>query len=181
MSTGQRAFTCSFRSLSTCHSCKHEDAAAARRVFRGRPCRTTRISRTPPGPGETRAETCGQGAVHSRQPLSRLHGPRKDIVVNLDAEAPCGPHEGPLAVASKDELERAIMRICEVSEVARTLATQMLPVAESCTAFETTKTSSKRKASAEHLEIHKCSHCKKRFDTDVGLANDCKYQPGCLH
>lgn len=56
-------------------------------------------------------------------------GREKISVFNLNAETPCGPLEGPVAVASKEELERTMMRICEVSEVERTLATHMLPVA----------------------------------------------------
>lgn len=47
-------------------------------------------------------------------------------VFTLEAEASCKPLERPVALASKEELQRVLLRIWSVSEVARAIATETL-------------------------------------------------------
>lgn len=99
-------------------------------------------------------------------------------VFTLDAEASYAALEGPVALASKAELERVLLRICSVSEVARTVATKMLPIATTHAAPELCS-GTKRKAS-EAETTHRCSRCKLRFETDENLPKDCRYHPGSV-
>jgi hypothetical protein len=97
-------------------------------------------------------------------------------VFTLEAEASCESLEAPVASASKEELQRVLLRICSVSEVARALATNLLPItAES--AASTVATGSNRKASDAET-IYRCTRCKLRFETDEDLPKDCVYHPG---
>lgn len=47
-------------------------------------------------------------------------------VFTLEAEASCASLEGPIALASKEELQRVLLRICSISDVARAVATEMV-------------------------------------------------------
>ena len=97
-------------------------------------------------------------------------------VFTLETEASCPSLEGPVAQASKAELERVLLRICSVSEVARTVAGEMLPTAATYAA-DVMPCGTKRKA-LEAETTHRCSRCKLRFETDENLPKDCKYHPG---
>lgn len=99
-------------------------------------------------------------------------------VFTLEAEASCASLERPVDLASNEELQRVLLRICSVSEVARVVATEMLAnttTAESATS--TIATGSKRKASDVEM-VYRCSRCKLRFETDENLPKDCVYHPG---
>ena len=99
-------------------------------------------------------------------------------VFTLTANASCETLEGPAALASKVELERVLLRICSISQVARVVASQMLPAATT-SSTSTLAAGSKRKA-PDVETIYRCSRCKARFDTDVNLPKDCSYHPGEL-
>lgn len=47
-------------------------------------------------------------------------------VFTLEAEASCASLEGPIALASKGELQRVLLRIRSISDVARAVATEMV-------------------------------------------------------
>ena len=96
-------------------------------------------------------------------------------VFTFEAEASYPSLERPVDLASKEELQRVLLRICSVSEVARVIATEMLPNTESATS--TVATGSKRKASDVET-VYRCTRCKLRFETDENLPKDCKYHPG---
>jgi hypothetical protein len=95
------------------------------------------------------------------------------ILAQNDSYAPL---EDSVALASKAELERVLLRVCSVSEVARAVATEMLPVIATNTAPGRAR-SFKRKASGAET-INRCSRCKMRFETDESLPKDCRYHPG---
>lgn len=97
-------------------------------------------------------------------------------VFTLGAEASCASLERPVTLASKADLERVLLRICSVSDVARAIATEMLPTAIA-NATSTAATGSKRKASDAET-IYRCTRCKLRFDTDEILPKDCIHHPG---
>jgi hypothetical protein len=97
-------------------------------------------------------------------------------VFTLEAAASCESLEGPVALASKADLERVLLRICSVSDVAKAVATEMLPTATT-SAGSTVATGSKRKASDAET-IYRCTRCKLRFETDKNLPKDCMYHPG---
>lgn len=94
----------------------------------------------------------------------------------LEAEATCASLERPVALASKADLERILLRICSVSDVAKAIATEMLPTT-TMSANSTVATGSKRKASDVET-IYRCTRCKLRFETDKNLPKDCRYHPG---
>lgn len=96
-------------------------------------------------------------------------------VFTFEAEASYPSLERPVDLASKEELQRVLLRICSVSEVARVIATEMLPNTESATS--TVATGSKRKASDVET-VYRCTRCKLRFEMDENLPKDCKYHPG---
>ena len=100
-------------------------------------------------------------------------------VFTLKAEASCASLEVPAAMASKADLERVLLRICSVSDVAKAIATEMLPTTTTTTAsaMSTFATGSKRKATDAET-IHRCNRCKLRFETDENLPKDCRYHPG---
>lgn len=97
-------------------------------------------------------------------------------VFTLEAEASCASLEGPLALASKEELERVLLRICSVSNVARAIATESLATTTE-SADSAVATGSKRKVNDAET-IYRCSRCKLRFETDKNLPKDCIYHPG---
>jgi hypothetical protein len=97
-------------------------------------------------------------------------------VFTLEAEATCDSLERPVAIASKADLERVLLRICSVSDVARTVATEMLTTT-TASASSTVAAGSKRKASDAET-IYRCTRCKLRFETDKNLSKDCRYHPG---
>jgi hypothetical protein len=92
------------------------------------------------------------------------------------AEVSCDSFKEPVALASKADLERILLRICSVSDVAKAIATEMLATT-TASASATVATGSKRKASDAET-IYRCTRCKLRFDTDEGLLKDCIYHPG---
>lgn len=94
----------------------------------------------------------------------------------LEAEATCASFERPVALASKADLERILLRICSVSDVAKAIATEML-LTTTMSASSTVATGSKRKASDAET-IYRCTRCKLRFETDKNLPKDCRYHPG---
>jgi hypothetical protein len=97
-------------------------------------------------------------------------------VFTLETEASYAPLEGPVALASKADLERILLCICSVSQVARTVAAEMLSITRTNAAPGMTE-GSKRKASDAET-VHRCSRCKMRFEMDENLPKDCKYHPG---
>ena len=98
-------------------------------------------------------------------------------VFTLEAEASCASLEEPVALVSKEELQRVLLRICSISEIARDVATEMLLTTTTGNATPTVVIDSKRKAT--HAEtVYRCSHCKLRFETDANLPQDCRYQSG---
>lgn len=97
-------------------------------------------------------------------------------VFTLASDASCASLEEPVALASKEELERALLRICSVSEAARVIATEMLPTATT-TSTSAVPFGSKRKATDAET-TYRCSRCKLRFETDENLPKDCIYHPG---
>jgi hypothetical protein len=97
-------------------------------------------------------------------------------VFTLTADASCGSLEGPAVLASKVELERVLLRICSVSQVARVVATQMLPAAT--TSATSTQTGASKRKAPDVETIYRCSRCKLRFGTDTNLPKDCTYHPG---
>jgi hypothetical protein len=82
------------------------------------------------------------------------------ILAQNDSYAPL---EDSVALASKAELERVLLRVCSVS-----IATNTAPGRAR---------SFKRKASGAET-INRCSRCKMRFETDESLPKDCRYHPG---
>lgn len=97
-------------------------------------------------------------------------------VFTLEAEVSCNSLERPVASASREDLQRVLLRICSVSKVARAITTEMLPITTESTT-STIATGSKRKASDAEM-IYRCSRCKLRFETDENLPKDCIYHPG---
>lgn len=97
-------------------------------------------------------------------------------VFTLDAEATYAPLEGLVARASKAELERVLLRVCSMSEVARTVAGEMLSVAAMHAGTEAAA-GLKRKASEAEM-VSRCSRCKLCFETGESLAKDYRYHPG---
>lgn len=105
-----------------------------------------------------------------------LMGGKMVPVFTLDAEATYPPLEGPVAQASKAELERGLLRVCNVNEVARTVAAKMLSAAAMRAGTEPAA-GLKRKTSEAEM-ARRCSRCKLRFETGENLAKDCRYHPG---
>lgn len=94
----------------------------------------------------------------------------------LEAEPTCASLEEPVALASKADLERVLLRICSVSDVARTIANEMLPNTTT-SATSTVAAGPERKASNAET-IYRCNRCHLRFETDENLPKDCIYHPG---
>jgi hypothetical protein len=97
-------------------------------------------------------------------------------VFTLEADATCASLERPVALASKADLERVLLRIRSISDVARAVTTEMLPKTET-SATPNVATGSKRKAS--NIEtIYQCNRCHLRFKTDENLPMDCIQHTG---
>lgn len=93
-------------------------------------------------------------------------------VFTLEAEASCASLEEPVAQASKADLQRILLRICSISDVARAIATEMLPTTTtSKSATSSVATGSKRKASDSGTS-YRCNRCQQRFETDRNLPKD---------
>lgn len=105
-----------------------------------------------------------------------LMGGKMVPVFTLEAEASCDSLERPVASASKEELQRILLRICSVSKVARAITTEMLSITTE-SATSTVATGSKRKPSDAET-IYRCSRCKLRFETIENLPKDCIHHPG---
>jgi len=132
-----------------------------------------KMSSPPAGSTEARPVFVGDDEQSFQERLRALEERERRAA---EAEASCDSLEGPIALASKADLERILLRICSVSDVAKAIATEMLPT-NTASASSTVASGSKRKASDAET-IYRCSRCKLRFETDKNLPKDCIYHPG---
>lgn len=126
---------------------------------------------------EEREKRVAEAEKLARESSCRVSmGDKMVPVFTLEAELSCASLEDPVALASKEELEHVLLRICSVSKAASAIATESLATTTE-SAASTVATGSKRKADDAET-IYRCSRCKLRFETDKNLPKECIYHPG---